>query len=199
MANRCTPGFLAKMKSELDGLNRTITEFLHNDGYKNIRSMDPWVGLRQLEVSQIWGNDSVHIRREHVAGLVEGVKITLSKLAPKRRHDSKEANFGPPSKRGKMSVVGQGGGSRAPAGGSGDGENSGSSGGRNGGGGGGPLQGGGGDRGRGPQPTLLQEEAVARVEIREATAASAVVAADSAAAAADMAGEGEGMAEWPKT
>jgi hypothetical protein len=45
MANRCTPGFLAKMKSELEAFNRTNKEFLHNDGYKNIRSMYPWVGL----------------------------------------------------------------------------------------------------------------------------------------------------------
>jgi hypothetical protein len=149
MANRCTPGFLAKMKSKLNRLNRTIKEFLHNDGYKNIGSMDPWVSLRQLEVSQIWGIDPVHIKKEHVANLVEGVKIMLSKLAPKLQQDSKEANFGPPSKRGKLSVVGQGGGSRTPAGGGGEDTNSRCSGGRNGGGGGGPVQGGGGDRGCG--------------------------------------------------
>jgi hypothetical protein len=39
---------MAKMKIELDSINRTVKEFLHNDGYKNIRSIDPWIGLRQL-------------------------------------------------------------------------------------------------------------------------------------------------------
>jgi hypothetical protein len=112
MANRCTPGFLAKMKKELEVLNRTIKEFLHGDGYNNICSMDPWVGLRHLETSQIWqiwGNDPVHFKREHLACVVEGVKITLSKILPKRRRESQS---GPPNKKCKT-AGGQAGTGRA--------------------------------------------------------------------------------------
>jgi hypothetical protein len=103
MANRSTPGFMTKMKKELEVVNRTIKEFLHGDGYNNIRAMDPWVGLRHLETSQIWGNDPVHVRKENLPCLVEGVKITLSKISPKRRRDSQP---GPPSKKPKT-VLGQ--------------------------------------------------------------------------------------------
>jgi hypothetical protein len=144
MANRCTPGFLTKMKSELDGINRTIKEFLHNLGYNNIRAMDPWVGLGQLDVKQIWGTDPVHIKREHLAKLVEGVKITLSKLAPKRRRDSTEANLGPPSMRGKTTGGCESGSRATPGEGS-----SNSVGGGNGGNNGGNNSSGGGNRGRG--------------------------------------------------
>jgi hypothetical protein len=98
MANRSTPGFMSKMKKELEVVNRTIKEFLHGDGYSNIRAMDPWVGLRHLETSQVWGNDPVHVKRENLACLVEGVKITLSKISPKRRRESQP---GPPSKKPK--------------------------------------------------------------------------------------------------
>jgi hypothetical protein len=101
MANRSTLGFLAKMKKELEVINRTIKEFLH--GYSNIRAMDPWVGLRHLETNQIWGNDPVHVKRDHLACVVEGVKITLSKILPKRRRESQS---GPPSKKSKT-VSGQ--------------------------------------------------------------------------------------------
>jgi hypothetical protein len=66
MANRCTPRFRRKMRSELDGTNRTIKEFLHNDGYSNIHALDPWVCLRQLDVTQIWGADPVHIKKDHL-------------------------------------------------------------------------------------------------------------------------------------
>jgi hypothetical protein len=115
MANRCTPGFLAKMKKELEVLNRTIKEFLHGDGYTNIRSMDPWVGLRHLETNQIWGNDPVHVNREHLACVVEGVKITLSKISSKRRRESQS---GPPSKKCKTSGGQAGTGREASTGGS---------------------------------------------------------------------------------
>jgi hypothetical protein len=169
MANRCTPGFMSKMRAELETVNKTIKDFLHNDGYTNIRALDPWVCVRQLDVSQIWGTDPVHIRKEHVTNLIEGVKIALSKLAPKRRRDSAETTPGPPSKRGKTAAASSGGGIRVATGGRGarGGTNGGSNnvggngvvgtpqggGGPNGGGGAavGGRGGSGGNRGRGPQ------------------------------------------------
>jgi hypothetical protein len=99
MANRKTPGLAGKMKSDLEAVNRTVKEFLRNDGYQNIRAMDPWVGLRQYTSVQLWGEDPVHIREEMFKQLVEGVKITLSKLSPKRKRDS--TGGGPNSKRGR--------------------------------------------------------------------------------------------------
>jgi hypothetical protein len=130
MANRCMPGFLAKMKKELEILNRTIKEFLHGDGYNNIRSMDPWVGLRHLETNQIWGTDPVHIKRDHLACLAEGVKITLSKISLKRWRESQS---GPPSKKCKI-TGGQVVAGRGFAGGGGSASFGGGSGGRGGGG-----------------------------------------------------------------
>jgi hypothetical protein len=138
MANRSTPGFMAKMKKELEVLNRTIKEFLHGDGYSNIRSMDPWVGLHHLESSQIWGNDPVHVKKEHLACVVEGVKITLSKISPKRRRESQS---GPPSKKCKTAAGQTAAGRREASSVMHDG----SSGGR--GGGGSNTANGGGDRG----------------------------------------------------
>jgi hypothetical protein len=153
------------MRGELETVNKTIKDFLHNDGYNNIRALDPWVCVKQLDVSQIWGADPVHIRKEHVANLIDGVKITLSKLAPKRRRDSADSTPGPPSKRGKT-AAGPVIGGRAAPGGSGPrgGANGGSinsggngvagaaqGGGSTGGGGAaGGRGGGGGNRGRGP-------------------------------------------------
>jgi hypothetical protein len=41
MAKRLAPGFFNNMKRDLAALYRTIKEFLHHDGYENIRAMDP--------------------------------------------------------------------------------------------------------------------------------------------------------------
>jgi hypothetical protein len=88
MANRVAPGFLSNMKRDLAALNRTVKDFLHNDGYENIRAMDPWVGLRQLEPPQLWGADPVHIKPEHMVHLVRGVQIALERVSAKKRRDS---------------------------------------------------------------------------------------------------------------
>jgi hypothetical protein len=84
MANRVAPGFFGNMKKDLAALNRTAKEFLHHDGYDNIRAMDPWVGL---EPDQLWGTDPIHIRRNQMEHLVRGVNISLEKLAPKKRRE----------------------------------------------------------------------------------------------------------------
>jgi hypothetical protein len=72
------------MKRDLAALNRTIKEFLHHDGYDNIRAMDPWIGLKHLEPDQIWGSDPVHVKLEHLGNLVRGIQISLEKLSPKK-------------------------------------------------------------------------------------------------------------------
>jgi uncharacterized membrane protein YgcG len=87
MANRVATGFFGNMKKDLVALNRTVKEFLHHDGYENIRAMDPWVGLKNLEPDQLWGTDPIHIRRSQMEHLVRGVKISLEKLAPKKRRE----------------------------------------------------------------------------------------------------------------
>jgi hypothetical protein len=87
MANRVAPGFFANMKKDLAALNRTVKEFLHHDGYDNIRAMDPWVGLKNLEPDQLWGTDPIHIRRNQMEHLVRGINISLEKLAPKKRRE----------------------------------------------------------------------------------------------------------------
>jgi hypothetical protein len=76
------------MKRDLAALNRTVKEFLHHDGYDNIRAMDLWVGLKNLEPDQLWGPDPVHIQRNHMEQLVRGVNITLEKVSPKKRRES---------------------------------------------------------------------------------------------------------------
>jgi hypothetical protein len=88
MANRATPGFETKMLADLATVQRTLKEFLHNEGYVNIRAMDPWVCLKKLKKEEIWGDDAVHIRNEMYKLLVDGVKFTISKMSPKRKRDS---------------------------------------------------------------------------------------------------------------
>jgi hypothetical protein len=78
--------------------------------------MDPWVGLRQYESGELWDKDPVHIIQDRYKALAEGVKITISKLSPKRRRDS-IGNPGPDSKRGRM----EGRGGRGGGGGNGRG------------------------------------------------------------------------------
>jgi hypothetical protein len=91
MANRVAPGFFNNMKRDLAGLNRTIKEFLHHDGYENIRAMDPWNGLKNLGLDQIWGEDPMRVKTEHLGNLVRGVQILLEKLSPKKRRNSNAA------------------------------------------------------------------------------------------------------------
>jgi hypothetical protein len=87
MANRAAPSFLPNMQRDLATVNRIVKEQLHNDGYANIRSLDPWVALRDVGTDALWGADPVHIKREHLPKLVEGVKIALAKIVPKRKND----------------------------------------------------------------------------------------------------------------
>jgi hypothetical protein len=107
MANRAAPNFLSGMIKDLANVNRTIKELLHADGYDNIRSIDPWIGLRDISFESLWGADPVHIKRERVPKLVEGVKIALTKISPKRKN---EEQSGGSSKRRRVGSNNGGGG-----------------------------------------------------------------------------------------
>jgi hypothetical protein len=52
-ANREAPGFFNNKKRDLAALNRSIKDFLHHDGCEYIRAMDPWVGLKHLDLDQL--------------------------------------------------------------------------------------------------------------------------------------------------
>jgi hypothetical protein len=105
MGNRKAPEFFAHMKEDLARTVRVLKEFMHNDDYQNIRVMDPWVGLRHLQPGIIWGEDPVHVKPEHFKKMVEGVKLTLGKISPKRRRDSFSGNV---QKRGRLGGGGEG-------------------------------------------------------------------------------------------
>jgi hypothetical protein len=104
MANREAPSFLSNMLKDLATCNRLIKEQLHKDGYDNVRCLDPWVALRDIGTESLWGPDPVHIKREHVPKLVEAVKITLTKIMPKRKNEDQGA--GNASKKRRVGSVG---------------------------------------------------------------------------------------------
>jgi hypothetical protein len=123
--------------------------------YDNVRSLDPWVELRDVSSDELWGPDPVHIRREHVPKLVDSVKIALAKIVPKRKNE--EQNLGNQNKRrrvgsagaasntggGSIGGNGTGGGGGGEVGQRGDGGNTSAGGGRPRGGGGASHRGGG--------------------------------------------------------
>jgi uncharacterized membrane protein YgcG len=80
MPNRSGPDFTNNMLSELYVLNKCVKDFLYNEDYRRARAMDPWVGLRDIAVTALWGNDPVHILPEHFRPLVEGVRISIGKI-----------------------------------------------------------------------------------------------------------------------
>jgi hypothetical protein len=70
MPNRKAPRFLERM-----------VDFLFTENFRTARAMDPWVGLRDMQVSSLWGADPLHVRQEHFGPLVEGVRLTADKIA----------------------------------------------------------------------------------------------------------------------
>jgi hypothetical protein len=108
MANRAAPSFLPNMQRDLATCNRIVKEQLHKDGYANIRCLDPWMALRDVGIDALWGSDPVHIKREHMPKLLEGVKITVAKIMPKRKND--DQSVGNPSKKRRVGSVGGVGG-----------------------------------------------------------------------------------------
>jgi hypothetical protein len=80
MPNRAAPNFMNNMLSELYVLNRCVKDFLYNEDFRNARAMDPWVGIRDKAVSSLWGVDPVHMLQEHFQIMVDGVRISVSKI-----------------------------------------------------------------------------------------------------------------------
>jgi hypothetical protein len=66
------------------------------------------VALRDVGIEELWGSDPVHIKREYIPKLVEGVKITLAKIVPKRKNE--DQSVGNPSKKRRVGSVGSAGG-----------------------------------------------------------------------------------------
>jgi hypothetical protein len=81
MPNRKAPRFLERMVTDLAVLQKSIKDFLFTENLRSARAMDPWVGLRDMQVSSLWGADPLHVRQEHFGPLVEGVRITAEKIA----------------------------------------------------------------------------------------------------------------------
>jgi hypothetical protein len=133
MANRAAPNFISSMIKDLATVNRAIKEFLHADGYENIRSIDPWVGLRDISIESLWGTDPVHIKCEYFPKIVEGVKIALTLISQKRKNEdtsggaSKRRRIGSNSGGSSGGGGGSSGGGGGASGGSGSGGSAGSS------------------------------------------------------------------------
>jgi hypothetical protein len=81
MPNRKKPRFLENVVSDLAVLHKSIKDFLFTENFRSARAMDPWVGLRDKQVSTQWGVDPVHVRQEHYGPIVEGLRITADKIA----------------------------------------------------------------------------------------------------------------------
>jgi hypothetical protein len=109
MGNRTKPDFLAEMKSDLAVLNKSIKDLLFNEDFSNTRAMDPWVGLKNKDVTEVWGRDPIHIKQDHFKILVGGVKIMLDKITPKHRRGSARNVT---VKRGRSDSYGWGGGDK---------------------------------------------------------------------------------------
>jgi hypothetical protein len=88
--NRRGPRFLEDILEDLEGIHKTMRDYLFKESLRHIRVMNPRVGLRGLSPSNIWGDNPVQIRKEVMVHLAEGVKITLNKITIKRRRDSVE-------------------------------------------------------------------------------------------------------------
>jgi hypothetical protein len=80
MPNRANPRFLESLLADLSILNKSLKDFLFSENFRGARAMDPWVGIRDLPATSLWGPDPVHVRQEHFAPLVEGVKLTADKV-----------------------------------------------------------------------------------------------------------------------
>jgi hypothetical protein len=90
MPNRLRARFLEDLVADLDDVHKCARDFLFVEGLRNMRVMNPWVGLRGSSPANIWGEDPVHVKQEMQMKLVEGVKLTLNKITLKRGSDSRE-------------------------------------------------------------------------------------------------------------
>jgi hypothetical protein len=94
MPNRIKPRFLESLLADLAILNKSIKDFLFSEDFRGARAMDPWVGIRDLPVSTLWGADPVHVKQEHFAPMVEGVRITVEKISSNGNVRKRQGSLG---------------------------------------------------------------------------------------------------------
>jgi hypothetical protein len=116
MQNRKKPNFLDSMMSDLSVLNKSIKDFLFSENYRGARAMDPWVGLREKQVSSLWGADPVHVKQEQFGPLVEGVKLTLAKVSSNGNARKRQASSSNSDQKRGRTDSGQGSSGRTPGG-----------------------------------------------------------------------------------
>jgi uncharacterized membrane protein YgcG len=114
MPNRMGARFLEDLMEDLEGVHKIASDYLFKESLRHIRVMNPWVGLRGLSPTNIWGDDPTSIRLDMMGHLVEGIFITLNKITLKRRRDSVDPVE---QKRGRGGGSGGGQGSRGIGGG----------------------------------------------------------------------------------
>jgi hypothetical protein len=86
--NRRGQRFLEDVLEDLEGVHKSLCDFLFKENLRHVRAMNPWIGLRGLSPANIWGDNPVLIRKEAMVHVAEGVRITLNKMTIKRRRDS---------------------------------------------------------------------------------------------------------------
>jgi uncharacterized membrane protein YgcG len=116
MPNRRGARFLEDLVDDLEGVHKTARDFLFKESLGHMRIMNPWVGLRGLSPSNIWGDDPTNIRKEMMGHLVEGIMITINKITIKRRRESLDPSE---QKRGRGGSYSGGNGYRGSGGGRG--------------------------------------------------------------------------------
>jgi hypothetical protein len=117
MPNRTQPGFLDNMVKELEEVHKQVRDFLFVENLRHVRVMNPWIGLRGVSPSNIWGEDPVMVKTEMLPKLVDGMKITITKITIKRRGDNSTPE--PKRSRGGAEPGRAGGGPRGGGGGGG--------------------------------------------------------------------------------
>jgi hypothetical protein len=72
--NRTEPGYLTKMRKDLEEFRISLKRHLHGSGRSHCQFMDPSVDLMQLEARHAWGEDPVHPTALGFDKMVTGIK-----------------------------------------------------------------------------------------------------------------------------
>jgi hypothetical protein len=72
--NRTEPGYLTKMRKDLEEFRISLKRHLHGSGQSHCQVMDPSVDLMQLEARHAWGEDPVHPTALAFDKMVTGIK-----------------------------------------------------------------------------------------------------------------------------
>jgi hypothetical protein len=120
--NRDKPGFLEEQLRDLDCFKKGLKDVLFSGGNRNARLMDPWVGLRDLDLGEVWGTDPVHPKPRCYNIMVDGVLITEAKIGGKRKASTDHGSASKSSRTGSSSYnnnsnSSSGGGGRGRGGG----------------------------------------------------------------------------------